>query len=216
VGHAGQRATAREVGHVFPARTTVGGHLELAGVEGQEQAHVQGAAEVQDEGREAVCEEPKQMPAGYLWGTGPLIPYLVLGWNRLVVLILGNEAGRQRAPLTGALYCTSTRRVSSRYAGGTGTRKPNNRELERSAYAPRLRTYTQPAQLVPAGAQLPAHTQPALRTGLMAPAWRLLHVSRRVILDFFFWFLRAFTIVLSLAVLFKVDVESDRLLECAS
>ena len=27
-----------------------------------------------------------------------------------------------------------------------------------------------------------AHTQPALRTGLMAPAWRLLHVSRRVIL----------------------------------
>jgi len=32
-------------------------------------------------------------------------------------------------------------------------------------------------------AQLPAHTQPALRTGLMAPAWRLLHVSRRVILD---------------------------------
>ena len=26
-------------------------------------------------------------------------------------------------------------------------------------------------------------TQPALRTGLMAPAWRLLHVSRRLILD---------------------------------
>jgi len=34
-----------------------------------------------------------------------------------------------------------------------------------------------------AGAQLTAHTQPALRTGLMAPAWRLLHVSRRLILD---------------------------------
>ena len=28
-----------------------------------------------------------------------------------------------------------------------------------------------------------AHTQPALRTGLMAPAWRLLHISRGLILD---------------------------------
>ena len=36
---------------------------------------------------------------------------------------------------------------------------------------------------ISAGEQLTAHTQPALRTGLMAPAWRLLHVSRRVILD---------------------------------
>ena len=53
----------------------------------------------------------------------------------------------------------------------------------RNAYAPRLRTYTQPTQLPAAGAQLAAHIQPALRTGLMAPAWRLLHVSRRVILD---------------------------------
>ena len=35
------------------------------------------------------------------------------------------------------------------------------------------------------GAQLAAHTQPALRTGLRAPAWRLLHVSRRVTLDLF-------------------------------
>ena len=34
------------------------------------------------------------------------------------------------------------------------------------------------------GEELAAHTQPALRTGLMAPAWRLLHVSRRVIPDF--------------------------------
>ena len=33
------------------------------------------------------------------------------------------------------------------------------------------------------GAPLAAHTQPALRTGLMAPAWRLLHVSRREIPD---------------------------------
>ena len=37
---------------------------------------------------------------------------------------LDNEDERQSAPLTKALYCTSTRRVSSRYAGETGTRKP--------------------------------------------------------------------------------------------
>ena len=43
-----------------------------------------------------------------------------------------------------------------------------------------LRTYTQPTQLFAAGAQLAAHTQPVLRTSFMAPAWRLLHVSRRV------------------------------------
>ena len=48
---------------------------------------------------------------------------------------------------------------------------------------PRLRTYTQPAQLFAAGAKLAAHTQPALRTGPMAPTWRLLHVSRVVICD---------------------------------
>ena len=34
-----------------------------------------------------------------------------------------------------------------------------------------------------AGAQLAAPTQPALRTGLMAPVWRLLHVSRIVLID---------------------------------
>ena len=44
-------------------------------------------------------------------------------------------------------------------------------------YAPLLRTYIQPAQLFAAGAQLAAHTQPALWTGLMAPARRLLHVE---------------------------------------
>ena len=32
---------------------------------------------------------------------------------------------------------------------------------------------TEPKQLSAAGAQLAAHTQPALRTGLMAPAWHL-------------------------------------------
>jgi len=55
-----------------------------------------------------------------------------------------------------------------------------------AAYAPRLRTCTQPTQLFAAGAQLPAHAQLALRTGLMAPAWPLLHASRRVIPDLAF------------------------------
>ena len=58
---------------------------------------------------------------------------------------------------------------------------PRNREWERNAYAPRLRTYTQPTQLFAAGAPHAAHTQPALRTGLMAPAWRLHNVARGVI-----------------------------------
>ena len=61
------------------------------------------------------------------------------------------------------------------------------KEREINAYAQRVRTYTQPAKLLAAEAQLAAHTQPALRTGLIAPAWRLLHVSRRVILDLTFW-----------------------------
>ena len=53
-----------------------------------------------------------------------------------------------------------------------------NRERDRNSYAPRLRTYTQPMKLFAAGEQLAAHTQPALRTGLMAPAWRLAHALR--------------------------------------
>ena len=46
-----------------------------------------------------------------------------------------------------------------------------------------LHTHTQPTQLFAAGAQLSAHTQPTMRS-LMAPAWRLLHVSQRGILTF--------------------------------
>ena len=75
------------------------------------------------------------------------------------------------------------RRALSRYAEETGTRKSPNRERGGIAYAPHLRTYTQPAKLLAAGETLTAHTQSALRTGLMAPAWRLLHVSRRKVLD---------------------------------
>ena len=35
-----------------------------------------------------------------------------------------NGDGRHSTPLTETLYCTSTRRTSSRYTGETGTRKP--------------------------------------------------------------------------------------------
>ena len=39
---------------------------------------------------------------------------------------LNNEDGRQSAPLAEAMYCTSTRRASSRCAGETGTRTRTN------------------------------------------------------------------------------------------
>jgi len=73
-----------------------------------------------------------------------------------------------------------TRRAAPRRATRVRQKlgNPRNGEQKRSAYVPRLRTYTQPMQLFAAGEPLAAHTQPALRTGLMAPAWRLLHVSR--------------------------------------
>ena len=48
---------------------------------------------------------------------------------------------------------------------------------KKNAYAPRLRTYTQPTQLLAAGAQLAAHTQPILRTGITAPAWHQIEVK---------------------------------------
>ena len=37
---------------------------------------------------------------------------------------MNNEDERQSAPLTETLYCTSTRRASSRYAGETGEQTP--------------------------------------------------------------------------------------------
>ena len=56
---------------------------------------------------------------------------------------LNNEDERQSAPLTEVLYCTSTRRPSSRYAGETGASTPptteNGREvLMRHACARKL------------------------------------------------------------------------------
>ena len=46
-----------------------------------------------------------------------------------------------------------------------------------------LCTCTQPTQLPTAGGELSAHSQPALRTGLMAPAWRPALCTWGVILD---------------------------------
>ena len=69
-----------------------------------------------------------------------------------------------------APHRATRRRQEQRMRGKCICAAPAHVHLARAAFA--------------AGAQLAAHIQPALRTGLMAPAWRLLHVSRRVIPDF--------------------------------
>ena len=94
---------------------------------------------------------------------------------------LNNEDERQSAPLTETHIALPRAAPHSATRGGHERVNPQNREQGRYAYASHLRTYTQPAQLSAAGAQLAAHTQPALRTGLMVPPWHLLHISRRVI-----------------------------------
>ena len=58
--------------------------------------------------------------------------------------------------------------------GGDRNEETPTTEKEGEVHAPCLRTCTQPTKLFAAGAQLAAHTQPALRTGPMAPALRLL------------------------------------------
>ena len=102
---------------------------------------------------------------------------------------LNNEEKRQSAPLTETLYYTSTRRASSRYAGETATGKSPVTVTENKREMLMLNLCAVPAHVNSAraacadGAQLPARTRPALRTGLMALAWRPLHVSRRVTPD---------------------------------
>ncbi len=93
-----------------------------------------------------------------------------------------NEKERQSAPLPRPRIALPRAAPSPRCAGETGTRKPPGMSEECLCAAP-AHVHRARAVFFTAGAQLAAHTQPALRTGLMAPAWRLLHVSRRVILD---------------------------------
>ena len=81
-----------------------------------------------------------------------------------------------------ALHFDALRLVALREGGRIEETLATGNERGKCIHA-HLRAYTQPAQLFASGAQLAAHTQPALRTGLMAPAWRLLHVSRRAIPD---------------------------------
>ena len=50
--------------------------------------------------------------------------------------------------------------------------EPSQQRMREESLNALLRTYTQPTRLIAAGAQLAAHSQPALRTGLMAPVWR--------------------------------------------
>ena len=93
---------------------------------------------------------------------------------------LDNEDEGQSAPLIETMNFTSTRRTSSRYAGETGTRKPPAQRIgEVCLCAAPAHVHTARTAFA-AGAQLVAYTQPALRTGLMAPAWC---ISRRAILD---------------------------------
>ena len=66
---------------------------------------------------------------------------------------------------------------------GPGTRKPRQQGIRGGCLCAAPAHVNSPTQLFAAGEQLAAHTQPALRTGLVAPAWHLLHVFRRVTLD---------------------------------
>ena len=88
---------------------------------------------------------------------------------------------RDRAPAyrDPALHFDALRLVALR----EGDRNKETQRTREKFICAHLRTCTQPAKLFAAGAPLLAHTQPALRTGLMAPAWRLLHVFRNVIRD---------------------------------
>ena len=98
---------------------------------------------------------------------------------------LNNEDERPSAPpyRDPVLHFHAPRPIALR-GGDRNEEARRNREGERSDYAPRLRTYTgptQPSLLLEHSFQ--PNTKPALRTGLMAPVWRLLHVSRKAIPD---------------------------------
>ena len=83
---------------------------------------------------------------------------------------LNNEGGRQgegayRDPV---LHFHASRLIA--LCGGDRNEKPPQQRMrERNSYALRLRTCTLPVQLLAAGEPLSAHSQPALRIGLMPP-----------------------------------------------
>ena len=92
---------------------------------------------------------------------------------------LNNEDERQGAPLTETLW----KCASSRFAGGGRNEETPATENERAVLMPRAcaRTLSSRSFLL-LEHSLP-YTQPALWTGPMSPAWRLLHVSRIAIPD---------------------------------
>jgi hypothetical protein len=97
---------------------------------------------------------------------------------------LDNEDERQSAPLTEALYCTSTRRASSRCAWETaGKRKlPQQRTREKCLCAVAAHVHTVRGAFCCWSEACSPH--PARYAGWSrAFCWRLLHVSRRAILD---------------------------------
>ena len=88
---------------------------------------------------------------------------------------------RQSAPLP--IPCIALPRAAPRRAARGGGRNEDPPRSREKCLCTTPAHVHWPVQLFAAGSPLEAHTQPALRTGLMAPAWRLLHVSRRVTLD---------------------------------
>ena len=69
-----------------------------------------------------------------------------------------------------ALHFDALRLVALREGDRIEETLATENKREKCFYA-HLRAYTQPTQLFAAGAPLAAHSQSALRTGLMAPAW---------------------------------------------
>ena len=93
---------------------------------------------------------------------------------------LNNEDGRQSAPLTEILHCTSTRHASYAKRGG-GHELPQQRTREKCICAAPANA-NPVLQLFTAGDPLAARTQPALNTGIKAPAWRLLKLPEELFL----------------------------------
>ena len=86
-------------------------------------------------------------------------------------------------PLTGTLYCPSMNCASSRCVGEAGLRKPSQQRIREQCLHAHLRTYTQPTQLLLLEQAFSPLPEPALRTGLMARAWRPTLCTWGVILD---------------------------------
>ena len=98
-------------------------------------------------------------------------------------LEITNDATQSAPPYRDPALHFHAPRLASRYAGETGTRKPPKQIIREVCLCAAPAHVHSAREAFAAGEQLAAHTQPALRAGLMAPAWRLLDVSQRAIPD---------------------------------